>query len=138
MAHRCSVLIVDDDTELREVLQVALAAEGFGVATAANGRDALDHLRSTADTCVILLNLMMPVMDGAQFRAAQLRDRSLAWIPTVIISGAVDAGPKARALRATLFVRKPMDLDEVRQALRQIGCARSTSQKPRREHRARA
>ena len=122
--HRCSVLIVDDDAELREMVRVALTADSYRTAAAANGREALDYLRSTTDTCVILLNLMMPVMDGAQFRAAQLRDRSLAWIPVVVISGTVDGGQQARAL-GIRFERKPIDLDQVRQTLQHIGCVRS-------------
>src|SRR4051794_23029570 len=85
--HRCSVLVVEDDAELRELLRVALGADGYAVETAANGRDALRHLRSTADTCIIVLDLALPLMDGRQFRAAQLRDRSLAWIPVVLLSG---------------------------------------------------
>jgi CheY-like chemotaxis protein len=136
MPHGCCVLVVDDDADLREVLRVALVADGYSVSTVANGREALDHLRSTADTCIIVLNLMMPVMDGIQFREGQLRDRALAWIPIVIVSGAVDGAPKARELGATMFVRKPIDLDEVRRALRQIGCARLKSQAPKREQRA--
>jgi CheY-like chemotaxis protein len=130
--HRCSVLIVDDDAEVREMVRLALTADRYRTATAGNGRDALDYLRSTTDTCVILLNLMMPAMDGAQFRAAQLRDRSLAWIPIVVISGTVDGGQQARALGAKWFVRKPIDLDQVRQALQHIGCVRSI---PRRAER---
>src|SRR5689334_25346132 len=77
--HRCSVLVVEDDPELRELLRVALTGDGYAVSTAANGRDALRHLRSTASTCIIVLDLALPVMDGRQFRAVQLRDRSLAW-----------------------------------------------------------
>jgi CheY-like chemotaxis protein len=61
-------------------------------------------------------------MDGERFRAAQLRDRSLAWIPAIAMSAMVDAGRKARELGARRFLPKPLDLDEVRGALRQVGC----------------
>jgi CheY-like chemotaxis protein len=121
-AHRCSVLVVEDDLELRELLRVALSTDGYMVDTVSNGRDALRHLRSTADTCIIVLDLALPVMDGRQFRAAQLRDRSLAWIPVVVISGRDEAARHARDLAARSFVRKPVDVDELRRALRHVGC----------------
>jgi CheY-like chemotaxis protein len=123
--HRCSVLIVDDDADVRELLRVALETEGYQVACVANGRDALNHLRSHAETCLILLDLLLPVMDGRQFRKAQLRDRSLAWIPVVLMSGSSDPERGARELAARRLVRKPLDLDEVKQALSSIGCSQA-------------
>jgi CheY-like chemotaxis protein len=123
--HRCSVLVVDDDADIRELLRVALTADGYHVAGVPNGREALYHLRSHADICIILLDLMLPVMDGVQFRAAQRNDRALAWIPLVVMSAALDADRQARDLGARRLVRKPLDLDEVRQALRSIGCCQS-------------
>ena len=123
--HRCTVLIVDDDPDSQEMLRLALAAAGYGVATTANGREALMHLRSTADTCIIVLDLSLPQMDGMQFRAAQLRDRSLAWIPVVVLSGSLDGVVRARELGARAFVPKPVDLDRVRAALRRIGCCQA-------------
>jgi len=83
--HHCGILVVDDDAEIRELLRVALSADGYSVAGVPDGREALHYLRSHADTCIILLDLMLPVMDGVAFRAAQLRDRSLAWIPIVVM-----------------------------------------------------
>jgi CheY-like chemotaxis protein len=127
--HRCSVLVVDDDADVRELLRVALEAEGYCVAGVDNGRAALDHLRSHADTCIILLDLMLPVMDGSHFRNAQLRDRSLAWIPVVVMSGGPDSDRHARELGARRLVRKPLDLDEVKQALGYVGCCQA---RPRR------
>jgi CheY-like chemotaxis protein len=120
--HRCSVLVIDDDGDVCEMLRVALTADGYDVATVANGREALVYLRSHAETCLIVLDLMLPQMDGTHFRMAQLRDRSLAWIPLVVMSGGVDAGRRARELGARRFVRKPLNLDEIRLALRHIGC----------------
>jgi CheY-like chemotaxis protein len=125
--HRCGLLVVDDDAEVRELLRVALEGDGFVVATVRNGREALDYLRSHAETCVVLLDLLLPEMDGTAFRAAQLRDRSLAWIPIIVMSGAVDASTLARQVGARRFVRKPLDLDEVRHAVRSIGCRQARS-----------
>ena len=128
-SHRCSVLVVDDDADLRELLRVALQAEGYDVAAVNNGREALDHLRSHANTCIILLDLMLPIMDATHFRTAQLHDRSLAWIPVILMSGASDTDRRARELGARRLVRKPLDLDEVKQALRYVGCCQA---RPRR------
>ncbi len=120
--HRCGVLIIDDDAEVRELLPVSLATDGYRVATVRDGREALTYLRSHADTCMLLLDLLLPTMDGARFRAAQLRDRSLAWTPVVLMSGGVEAAEKARAFGARGFLRKPLDLDQVRTTLRNVGC----------------
>jgi len=120
--HSCSVLVVEDDVELCEVIRVALTTDGFDVSGAGNGREALHHLRSTAETCLIVLDLSLPVMDGRQFRISQLRDRSLAWIPVIVLSGELNASGDARELGARSFVRKPVDLDQLRRTVRQVGC----------------
>jgi CheY-like chemotaxis protein len=135
-AHRCSVLVVDDDADVGELLRVTLEAEGYQVAYVGNGREALNHLRSHADTCMIILDLMLPIMDATHFRTTQLNDRSLAWIPVILMSGAPDAEHRARELGARRLVKKPLDLDEVKQALRSVGCCqarprRATASTPR-------
>ena len=128
-AHRCSILIVDDDAEVGELLRVTLEAEAYQVACVRNGREALNHLRSHADTCIILLDLMLPIMDGTLFRTTQLKDRPLAWIPVILMSGTPDAERRARELAARRLVKKPLDLDEVKQALSAVGCCQA---RPRR------
>ena len=128
--HTCTVLVVEDDADVRELLDVALAADGYTVAAVDNGREALHYLRSHADICFILLDLALPIMDGRQFRAAQLRDRSLAWIPLVVMSGSADAPRLARELGARRLVRKPLDLDEVKNALRFVGCRQTRARRP--------
>jgi CheY-like chemotaxis protein len=128
--HRCSVLVVDDNADVRELLRVALQAEGYMVACVDNGRAALLHLRSHAVTCMIVLDLMLPVMDGAHFRTAQLHDRSLAWIPVILMSGAADADRRARELGAQRLIRKPLDLDEVNRAVREVGCCQVRPRRP--------
>lgn len=131
-AHRCSVLVVDDDSEIQELLRIALSGDGYDVATADNGRDALSHLRSTAETCLIVLDLGLPRMDGARFRAAQLRDRSLAWIPVIVTTGEIDGARIARDMGARAFVTKPIDVDKLRALVREIGCCHV---RPRTDHR---
>jgi CheY-like chemotaxis protein len=81
-----SVLVIDDDIDTHEMLSVLLAHAGYSVATACNGREAL-RLLSAIRPEVILLDVEMPVMTGAQFREAQRRDKDLIRIPTIVMTG---------------------------------------------------
>ena len=83
---RPRLLIVDDDDAIRESLGEALAEDGFEVVLAANGREALDLLRSNPRPSALLLDLMMPVMNGWEFRREQLNDPLLRDIPVLVIS----------------------------------------------------
>jgi CheY-like chemotaxis protein len=78
------ILLVEDEAAIREVSEAVLEAEGYRVVSACNGSDALDVLRAGLRPCMIILDLMMPVMDGWQFRQAQLGDPELLKIPTVV------------------------------------------------------
>ncbi len=102
------VLVVEDDESIRATLAELLVDEGAEVATAVHGRDALHTLRSaTALPDLILLDLMMPVMDGWEFRIEQRNDVALAGIPLIAMSA--DMSAKARAIAADAYVRKPID-----------------------------
>jgi CheY-like chemotaxis protein len=81
-----SVLLVDDDDDMRTALTHLLGDEGFIVYAAQNGRDALNRLAGIDDPGLILLDLMMPVMDGHQFLAERSRDARLARIPVVVLT----------------------------------------------------
>jgi CheY-like chemotaxis protein len=105
-----TVLLVDDDEDIREALRAILEDEGFDVHVAINGKDALDSLRSGLRPNVILLDLMMPVMSGWQFRSAQRADPVLALIPVVVLS-AVHDQPDDLAVHASL--RKPIDIERL-------------------------
>jgi len=107
-----AVLIVEDDEGIRDDLRDILADEGYGVAAVSNGREALDYLQSNRP-CVVLLDLMMPVMSGAEFREAQLRSPSIAEIPVVLLSGASSAGDTAQRLGINQFLRKPFALKDL-------------------------
>jgi CheY-like chemotaxis protein len=98
-ARPCAgVLVVDDDESIREAVSQALREAGYEVATANNGRQALDWLHEREiHPCVILLDLMMPVMDGKAFREAQLQDPVLAEVPVVVLT----ADGRAAALKAS-------------------------------------
>src|ERR1043166_6195918 len=105
------VLIVEDDHDIREVMKVLLESEGHQVVTAANGEEALLVLRTGINPCLILLDLMMPKMDGFQFRRDQLRDAALSRIPVAVYSGHYDPTEYAPFLRAAAYLHKPLDTD---------------------------
>jgi CheY-like chemotaxis protein len=102
------VLVVDDDRDIRETLEELLHSAGWEVASAANGREGLEQLQRAAFDLVVL-DLMMPVMTGWQFREAQLRDPSVAHVPVIVIS----AVHPATALDAAAFLPKPFDIDQL-------------------------
>ena len=105
------VLVIDDDEELRATIQDVLEDQGFAVATAANGREALDMLlRDDSQPALILLDLTMPEMDGWAFRKEQQKVPRLAQIPVVLFSGNVDA-QSARSLNVAATMTKPLRLE---------------------------
>jgi CheY-like chemotaxis protein len=104
------VCVVDDDPDIREVLEDVLHAEGYGVVTAENGAVALEELRRGTRPCLILLDLMMPVMDGWQFEEQRAKDASLSRIPVVILSGAGRARLEAATNHAAGALTKPVVL----------------------------
>ncbi|HJZ88212.1 MAG TPA: response regulator [Polyangia bacterium] len=106
-----TVLVVDDDQAIRESIVQVLEDEGYRGVQARDGLDALHNLRAAANApCVILLDLMMPVMDGVQFRDQQLRDPRLASIPVIVISADSAVLGKAKSLRPEAVLRKPIEL----------------------------
>ena len=106
------VLVVDDEPVIRDVLGEALRSAGYNVTTASNGRAALAVLDGVTPD-VIVLDLMMPVMDGFAFRARQLLSARLAGIPVIVLSATYQLESVAKALRAHALLTKPFDLDVV-------------------------
>ena len=114
----CPVLIVEDDADLREMMAQLLTLEGYTAAAVANGREALEYLHDGHDKPnVILLDLMMPVMDGWEFRRRMQADPSIAELPVIVLS-ALDPS-RARDVDATAFLRKPLDFDRLLSLVRQ-------------------
>jgi CheY-like chemotaxis protein len=111
MADR-TVLVVEDDVVIRDLVVQVLGSEGFEAVPAGNGAEALRRLRGSVHPAVILLDLMMPVMNGWQFRAEQLRDPALADIPVVVMSAADDGG-----IPADGHVHKPFEIDALLDAV---------------------
>jgi CheY-like chemotaxis protein len=111
------LLVVDDDPSIRESLADLLHDEGYTVMTAVNGKDALARLRASHTTpCVILLDLMMPVMSGPEFYDELRNDPSLADIPIVVISADGNGLRKAQAM-ASEFIAKPVKIETVLSAV---------------------
>lgn len=113
----CPILIVEDDSDLRDMMSQLLTLEGYEPASAANGREALEYLREGHAPELILLDLMMPIMDGWEFRREQERDPDLARVPVVVLS-ALDE-QRAGDLRALAFLKKPLDFDRLLSLVRQ-------------------
>jgi CheY-like chemotaxis protein len=112
------VLVVEDDDHIRDALCEVLADHGFSVQTAANGCEAIDVLRGASERPqLILLDLMMPVMDGWAFRTAQLADPTLAQIPVVILSAVHNLRRQGKALRAADVLTKPIDVPRLLDAV---------------------
>src|SRR5262245_48875205 len=112
------LLLVEDDGELRSSLSELLQSDGYHVVGAANGSEALEYLKEPPLPDLILLDLMMPVKDGWQFRIEQKRDPSIASIPVLAISA--DDTPKAVAIDAELYIKKPFQYSTLLDAIRRV------------------
>jgi CheY-like chemotaxis protein len=111
-----SILIVEDDKEIRETLALLLRYEGYEVFEVANGKEGLDLLPRVTIPCLILLDLMMPVMDGWEFLRAKQTDIKIAPIPVVVVS-ALDS---AEAASGTVgLIKKPIEYEILLQVVRQ-------------------
>jgi CheY-like chemotaxis protein len=103
------ILVVEDDRDIRESLVEVLEDAGYRVTAAADGRQALEVLEAAPEKPrLILLDLMMPVMNGFQFREAQLARPGLAMIPVLVITA--DANAKAGTLKAAGLLQKPVKI----------------------------
>lgn len=116
MDHR--VLVIEDDPTIREVLVEVLGDHGYDAVGAANGREALDALDAAAEPpCVILLDLMMPVMDGVEFCRRRLRDPAIRSIPLFLFTA---RGQSIANVSAVKVLRKPLVVDEFIDAVRSV------------------
>lgn len=114
---RRTILIVEDDADIRDTLQHLLEASGYRAAPASNGQVALELLETIERPCLILLDLMMPVMDGWAFLSALEQDDALADVPIVIVSAYTD---KVTSLeRAQQILKKPVDIHALMEVVRQ-------------------
>ena len=104
-----SVLVVEDDEDAREAMVALLQMKGYDAAGAGNGREALDYLDQAPPPDLIILDLWMPVMDGWQFRSAQIRNPRLAHIPVIVVTALSDRAD----VDANEVIIKPVDVDHL-------------------------
>src|SRR3954453_7899599 len=108
-----SILIIEDDDGVGPSIAHLLRDEGYDVAIPTNGRIALDRLKRDPLPSLILLDLMMPDMDGIEFRVRQLADSRLASIPVIVISARPDVAVQAKQLLVDDCLAKPMNFEEL-------------------------
>jgi CheY-like chemotaxis protein len=115
--HTASVLIVEDDADIRDAVTAILESEGYTVLTAENGEQALAILER-GQPCVVLLDLMMPVMSGWEFMKAVRENRRLDDMPVVVVSAYSER--KAEGVRRVL--KKPLDVTQLLGAVAEYCC----------------
>jgi CheY-like chemotaxis protein len=114
MSQRAHIFVVEDDFAIRETVSEVLESEGFRVTCASNGAEALVRLDETdALPGLILLDLMMPVMDGWEFRLAQRRNPRISDIPVIVLSAGAGMEARLSILAPDAFLPKPFELDHL-------------------------
>jgi CheY-like chemotaxis protein len=108
-----TVLLVEDDHDVRETIAEILFDEGYQVVTASDGRAALDHLQAGVKPSVIVLDLMMAGMDGFQFRAEQRADPAIAGVPVIVLTADRHVDQRLDELAVAAYLRKPTRLAEL-------------------------
>lgn len=111
-----SILIVEDDEDIREVIVDLLESEGYHTSTAGNGREALDLLGSIKKPCLVLLDMMMPIMNGREFLDEVMKDSRLAPLPVLVVSAIAD---KTNTYGSIGYLKKPIDIDVVLKVVEQ-------------------
>ncbi len=114
---RCAaVLVVEDDPEIQDMVRAVLQAEGYRVDVASNGKEALEVLADLPRPCLLLVDLLMPVMDGWQLMKALKDKDAFANIPVAVVSGAADRG----GLEGTRVLKKPIDMQSLLDTVRDL------------------
>lgn len=108
-----TILVVDDEPLIAMALEAALEDAGYGVVTAANGRQGLERLAEAPRPDLVLTDMMMPVMSGAEMLRAMAADPDLAGIPAIVLSSLPEKTIRARANGAAAILRKPYTAEEV-------------------------
>ncbi len=120
-----AILVVDDSPDMRRCMKALLEVEGYTVACAANGREALDYLRRAERPLAIVLDLNMPVMSGWEFRECQRRDPELAGIPIFLISAEEGLDGVAARLGAAGHSPKPVEVNWLLNSICRLGKSKS-------------
>src|SRR3954471_22023872 len=105
------ILIVDDDSDIRDSIAIVLEQEGYRVTTAKDGVEAIDHLHAEGSPAVILLDMMMPGMNGWDFLEERAKEPAFASIPVVVMSASVN-GEVALPGDPTMRLSKPFEIEQ--------------------------
>lgn len=105
-----SILVVEDDDDIRSAIVDLLETEGYSTESAVNGKDALEKLSIIPKPCLVLLDMMMPIMNGREFLDTVMKDSHLAPIPVLIVSAVAD---KTNTQGSVGFLKKPIDIEVV-------------------------
>jgi len=119
--HCRSILIVEDEDIIRENLKALLEMEGYPVFTACNGEDGLRTLRTMPRPCLVLLDLLMPIMNGMEFLEAKSHEDAIAAIPVCIVSGVAERPDMSKA---SGYIKKPIEFDGLLKFIRKF-CSNS-------------
>jgi CheY-like chemotaxis protein len=118
------ILVVDDSSDIREVLQALIEIDGYDVDTAEHGLEALNRLQANPAYCLVLLDVMMPVMDGWQVLDLMRKDRRLKDVPVVLVTGDPRVATTAQAPPVQRVLRKPAAPEEILSVV-EIACGRA-------------
>jgi CheY-like chemotaxis protein len=110
---RHPVLVVEDDQDIREVMVEILESAGYAVPSARHGAEALAYLKSGRKPCIIVLDLMMPVMDGWTFSEEMQKDPELAAIPILVVSAVGRQDPRNAKMNAVEHLSKPLNIEKL-------------------------
>jgi CheY-like chemotaxis protein len=113
------ILVIEDDQFIRDLMREILEGEGYNVATAVNGQDAIDQLKKVSELpFLIMLDLMMPVKDGFTFRKEQQADERLRGIPVIVLSADRQMISRQDELKVADYIQKPPSIDDIVEAVR--------------------
>jgi CheY-like chemotaxis protein len=115
-----TILVVDDEALIAMALEAALEDEGYRVVTAANGKQGLERLTETPRPELVLLDMMMPIMNGPAMLEAMAADSSLSDIPVIVLSSLSKEAVLARTTGVAAILRKPYTVDEILGAIVQV------------------
>lgn len=107
------ILVVEDDNSIRELLVELLQSEGYEVSSAVNGLEGIKYLQLHGNPDLILIDLMMPIMDGYTFRTEQMKNSEWSKVPVVVMSAEANAKEKMKNFGITAFLSKPVELDTI-------------------------
>jgi CheY-like chemotaxis protein len=111
------ILVVDDDDSIRELMTIILESQGYEVETAEDGAEALERVRRGSPPSLVLLDLMMPGMDGIAFLRELRSDDDLSGVPVVVISGDQRATHRLGRMDVQDCMMKPIELDDLLQTV---------------------